>query len=376
MEVVVGSRTLIADVAIALDVTGAEHLVVVAKATWQIPSSGQRPRPLEPVPLAYADEFFGSAEDSAMRYGADFARFKPACDVVFDAHAHAPARKAETELVVAWQVGSLRKALRVVGQRVWKKRLGRLTLSEPAAFTTMPLHYGLAFGGTRTFERGRGDQRQTLTESMFSNPIGQGWTGPRTAGAMEEGALAPCLESHGEPNLRSPQDRRTPAAFSAIARHWEPRKQFAGTYDETWERDVFPLLPADFDERFHQCAPPDQQMSYPLGGEQVILRNMMGEQPYVKFSLPRLDALAMRVLRRDYTAQTLHPVVDTLFFEPEARRFSAVWRASTRLRRGIQEVETVTVGPVEPAWWEARKLGLQGGCFDCGSSEVRKETLA
>ena len=60
--------------------------------------------------------------------------------------------------------------------------------------------------------------------------------------------------------------------------------------------------------------------------------------------------------------------MDTLFFEPDAERLSVVWRASTPLRRRLQEIDTITVGPVDPAWWEARSLGLSGGgCFGCES---------
>ena len=367
MDVMIGSRSLAADIAVALDVAGREHLVVVAKATWRIPQAGQRPRPLPPQALVYSDEFFGSPEDSAMRYGADFARFKPACDVLFDSHAHSPDGQAVMNLDAAWSVGAMRKALRVLGERTWRKRMGGFSLSDGKPFLSVPLHYGRAFGGTRSYEKGRGESRQTLTEALLDNPIGLGWAGPRTIDQMD-GAAAASLEPFDAKRAPSPRDKPPPVAFSAIARHWPSRKQYAGTYDEAWERDVFPLLPADFDERFHQCAPLDQQMPYPTGGETVVLRNMMGGRPYVKFTLPKLDAMAMRVLRTDYTAESLDPVVDTLFFEPDAERFSVVWRASTPLRRRLQEIDTITVGPVDPAWWEARSLGLSGGgCFGCES---------
>ena len=35
---------------------------------------------------------------------------------------------------------------------------------------------------------------------------------------------------------------------------------YAGTYDQNWLDNVFPFLPADFDERYYQAAPEDQQI--------------------------------------------------------------------------------------------------------------------
>ncbi|MFD2425897.1 DUF2169 domain-containing protein [Ralstonia solanacearum] len=154
MEVVVGSERLAGGAITALDVSGREHLVLVAKATWSLPAPGERPRPLPPQPLAMADIFVGEPGQSAMLYGTDFARFKPRCDVLFNASAHAPSGQPVRELLVAWQVGSLKKGVHVVGPRMWRKRLGMVSLTKPEPFTQMPLHYGLAFGGSRTYQRG------------------------------------------------------------------------------------------------------------------------------------------------------------------------------------------------------------------------------
>ena len=82
MQLHIGSKHLAAGISVQLDVSGREHLVVVAKATWSLPAPGQRPRPLPPQPLAMADQYFGDPGESAMRYGADVLRFKPRCDVI------------------------------------------------------------------------------------------------------------------------------------------------------------------------------------------------------------------------------------------------------------------------------------------------------
>lgn len=369
MQLHIGSKHLAADVAVALDGDGREHLVVVAKATWSIPEPGQRPRPLPPQPLVMTDEFYGQPGESAMRYGADMVRFKPRCDVLFDACAHSPTGEPVTQMLAGFEVGGLRKLVRVHGPRQWRRQQSswRLTAAEP--FVTQPLHHGLALGGSREFEH----NGQRLTEAHLHNPAGSGWAGAQTQ-AQLDGEAAPQLEHPDEP-VTKPDAPLLPCALSAIGRHWLPRKQFAGTYDEAWQRDVFPLLPLDFDEQFHQCAPLDQQMSYPQGGEAVRLIHLVPGRPDVSFKLPNLP-LPVRVLRNDYTRETPEPVVDTLFFEPEQRRFNVVWRATVPIHRRIQEFMAVAIGPVDKAWWTAKSLGLdEVGCPGCQADTPKPKSL-
>ncbi len=366
MEIVINSKYIAADIAVALDVAGREHLVVVAKSTWSIPQSGQRPRPLPPQALVQADEYVDKPGESAMRYGADFARYKPRCDVLFDAYAHAPDGNSVSELLVAWQIGNLRKGLRVLGERTWSSTLGMLSISKPTPFTKQALHYGLAFGGTREYPKGK----NTLSEALLENPSGIGWAGPKTQGGLD-GQPAPSLEAVGDP-ISSPRGKHRPAAFSAIGRHWAPRKDYAGTYDEAWQKNDFPFLPKDYDEQFNQCAPQDQQMAYPQGGEPVVLRNMMPGRPDVRFALPKLNGMQVRALRTDYSSETLSAVVDTLYFEPDQGRFSVVWRASLPIRRRLQEFNTLAIGPVNASWWADKAGGLDGSsCAGCGPGETQ-----
>lgn len=367
MQIHLGSRHLAADVAVALDVRGQQHLVIAAKATWSLPQPGQRPRPLDPQPLVLTDAYHGTPGDSAMRYGADMARFKPRCDVLFDACAHSPDGRPVRELLAQVQVGGLHKKLRVLGPRRWQRTRGTWRLGEPEPFTQMPLHHGLAFGGTRWYQV----QGRRVCEAQPENPAGLGFAGRQTQGQMD-GQPAPCLEDPADP-VRQPDGPHRPHALGAIGRHWQPRRQFAGTYDEAWQRDVFPLLPLDFDEQFHQCAPADQQIPYPQGGEAVRLLHVLPGRPEAAFSLPPLQ-MQVRVLRADYSVEVPAAPVDTLFFETGPQRFSAVWRASVPLRRGVQEISVVAVGPVDPQWWQERISGRRGkGCWSCNDAQSPEE---
>lgn len=360
MQLHVGSRHLAADVAVALDVAGREHLVIVAKATWRIPDPGQRPRPLPPQPIVLADEYYGEPGQSAMRYGADMARFKPRCDVLFDACAHSPDGRPVRELQAGFELAGLRKTVRAVGPRQWRSQLSGWALSAPEPFLKVPLTADYALGGTRTFHQGG----QQLVEAHLHNPSGRGWAGRQTLKQFD-GQGAPQLEHPDHPVTR-PDAMLLPCALSAVGRHWLPRRGHAGTYDDHWRRDVFPLPPADFDERFHQVAPEDQQMPYPTGGETVHLMHLVPDRPALAFALPRLD-MQVRVLRADYRQEAPVAVADTLFFEPDQRRFSVVWRASVRQRRGIQEFREVAVGPIDPVWWRQR---MAGGCAGCSDAPI------
>lgn len=359
MQIHVGSKYLIADVAVALDVAGREHLVIVAKASWTIPEPGQRPRPLPPEPLLMSDTFHGEPGESAPRYGSDFARFKTRCDVIFDAWAHAPEGKPIQQMDVTVQVGGMKKHLRVHGPRHWRRVLGLTRLSEAEPFTRMPLHYGAAFGGTRWYDEGDGK----LCEALLTNPVGLGYAGRKTVAQMH-GQPAPCLEDPRRP-VKKPGGDYAPVALSPIARHWSPRRELAGTYDEQWREAVFPLLPQDFDEAYHQIAPPDQQIDYLSGAEAVVLRGLSADHPELRFCLPSLQQ-QLRVLRDDMSVDVPALRADTLFFETQAQRFSVVWRAQLPLRRRLQEFQSIAIGPHLPADWPAGRSSATGGCAGCG----------
>jgi hypothetical protein len=366
MQIHLGSKHLVADVAVALDVTGREHLVIVAKASWRIPEPGQRPRPIQPQPLVMADEFYGEPGESAMRYGSDFARFKPKCDVLFDACAHAPEGKAVKQMDVEVQVGAMKKRVRVHGPRKWQRILGLTQMGEAEPFTRMPLHYGYAFGGTRWYDKGLGKNKQRLAEAHLANPSGLGYAGSKTADQMHD-EPAPSLEKPGKA-VGSPGAKLEPWALSAVARHWSPRRELAGTYDEAWQRDVFPLLPADFNEAYHQCSPLDQQIPHLQGGEEVTLLGLLPGRAELRFTLPQLKLYA-HVRRSQGATESRVLAPDTLFFETEAHRFSAVMRATYPLHRHMQEFESITVNSLDPERWRERQA--QSNCVGCGAPSSR-----
>lgn len=330
--------------------SGRACLVVVAKGTWQIPRCEGEPPALlaEQPPPHEAEAWFGEPGASAPRWEFDFAPCKPLCDVVVHAYADQPDRPVG-ERLVAVQIGDWRKAFRVLGTRRWE-RAGRLGLrpSPPLSFVRQAISYEQAFGGTAS-----DDQDPDRIQTFLANPVGLGFYPNRRREALV-GRPLPNTEPLGGSADDPPGGDTTPQSFGPIARHWAPRHQYAGTYDEAWRRTRHPFLPDDFDERYYQCAPPDQQIAHPQGGERVVLTGL-SPRGILAFRLPEV-ALPLAMVLHDGERRPLGACVDTLTIEPEADRFSLVWRANIALERSIHEVETLVVGTPTPGWERARMV--------------------
>jgi hypothetical protein len=168
------------------------------------------------------------------------------------------------------------------------------------------------------------------------------------------GQPLPNTEEPHDP-VTSPNGKYRPMAFGPVGRAWEPRPRFAGTYDQNWLDNVFPFLPADFDERYYQAAPADQQIGYLRGGEQVTLYNLM-PQERMDFRLPTVSVPVTFELRsgKEYEEVTVN---DTIIIEPDLGRFMMIWRAARPLNRDIFEIRQVITGRMPAGWYYARSVG-------------------
>jgi hypothetical protein len=134
--------------------------------------------------------------------------------------------------------------------------------------------------------------------------------------------------------------------FGPVGRSWQQRINWAGTYDDEWKSDQYPFLPADFDERYFQSSPLDQQTHYLNGGERAVLWNLTAAGR-VEFALPKLNQ-PLRIYRKNGVCTQVSMVVDTLIFEPDLERFTLTLRGSTELKRGVHELINAEVGRVLP----------------------------
>lgn len=316
---------------------GRELLVVVVKATFGIPDDGSPPKPnQEQVPLTEADEFTGEPGYSATLYESDYAHRKPFCDVLLNGSAYAPAKRPAERVTVSLQVGSMKKAFNVLGDRRWDRIMMQNTPSLPVPFMQKKISYDNAFGGT---DADIGDKHPVKTYAL--NPIGVGYY-PISSGKQLEGKPLANTEEIGHPVRAAKTGNFRPMSFGALGRNFLSRLQFAGTYDRDWLDRHAPFWPDNFDYRYFQAASQDQRIAHPKGGEPVILKNLT-PQGITAFALPAFEVPVLLIAHRDKPRQVV-PIVDTLLFEPDLHRFTLTSRISLPLKRNCFELKDVVIG--------------------------------
>ena len=311
------------------DASGIDTLFTVVKATFR--TAAQPTLADEQVPVALADQHYADPATTSIRVPSDVCLGKPATDVLLSGSAYAPGGTPAWQMDVSLSVGPLAKVARVFGDRVWETSSGIGSVNWVAPFVRMPLVWERAFGGRDLTSKGPTAEPR--------NPVG--------AGFHASGGTKP-LQGAPLPNVEDPTSLITtagntpqPAGFAAIGAHWEPRKRFAGTYDESWQKTRAPYLPADFDARFFQLAPPDLIVpGYLAGGEPVELRGLTPEG-LLRFTLP---AIRVTVVHRiEGREEERVGSLDTVSIEPDAQRFTLVWRTSLRCDKKALKISGVTV---------------------------------
>jgi hypothetical protein len=332
-----------------MEPSGRQLLVVVVKGTFAIPQADDEiALARDQVPLLEADVASGEPGFSAPVYESDYAPRKPRCDVLLNGSAYAPAGRPGERVAVSLKVGSISKSFDVVGNRVWQKGLFLTRPSRPLSFTVMPISYNKAFGGVDKTHR---NQRRHATHP--ENPVGIGFH-TNLAKEFVDGRPLSNTEEHGN-RIRVPSRRYRPMAYGPLGRSWQPRPSFAGTYDQNWLDNVFPFLPADFREDYYQAAPADQQIAYPRGGEEVVLKNLT-RYGNTRFRLPTVR-VPVEFTNSSYLRTKVSTVIDTVLLEPDMRRVLLVWRASLPLKKNMHEIRQVVVGEMRKSWYRARDLG-------------------
>jgi hypothetical protein len=118
-----------------------------------------------------------------------------------------------------------------------------------------------------------------------------------------------------------------------------PRRSFAGTYDERWQRTRAPYVPEDFDARFFQCASEGLRFGKHLtGGEPLVLLGMSERGP-IHSALPRcaLEArFALRGQRHDAPVQ-----LQTVVLEPDDNRMRLTFHTQFVCDKLALEVERI-----------------------------------
>lgn len=272
------------------DPAGESFHVFVARQAYAMTAQGLMPLADQP-PLLDADMCFGERLASSVQAESELAPYKPRCDVIVNAAAHAPrgkpARRVVTTLRVERADGTrvIDKSLLVTGECRWQRsslpvRLGLALLTvaslglirpapwrltRPAPFLALPVRYESAYGGecridalpeNRERLRRRIGAKFCLTdEQLRAHPDADSPTGPPLAHtACEDNPIgrgycrAWYLRATGLDRLPAPSiayadapitasllwqamhERAAPltAGYGFVGRAWLPRRQLIG----------------------------------------------------------------------------------------------------------------------------------------------------
>lgn len=311
------------------DHDGTEIWLVAVKATFDIMPDGTTKISKDQPPVLHMPEYHGKPGKSSIKYAPDLMLTKKTTDVLVVGHAYAPGGKSANELDVGFRVGPVQKMLRVFGDRQWET----FGISPAQPFVKMPLIYERAYGGI--------DPKSEHPDRDWDwrNPVGTGFF---VSGGHATGLKLPNIEFPNE-LVRSKKDHPPPAGFGPVCSHWQPRVSFAGTYDDNWMKTRLPLLPEDFDERFFQCAPSDQQAPFFLrGGEPCVLYRLTREGD-LRFFLPKLyfgfETRFYDGSREIHKTRNLHTVI----LEPDFPRVSIVWHSVLPCHFKVRKLERTIV---------------------------------
>ena len=313
MWAITNTTPLSADRAWVRDRDGSEVWLVAVKGTFLIRENGKMKLAQKQEPVCLAPVYMGKPGASSLRYDFDLVHRKLGTDVLVHGHALAPQSRAATRVSVGFRVADITKELIVFGSRFWRSSAIGMVMTDPEPFERIPVVWERAFGGSADPQRQTWDPR---------NPVGTGYVEKRT---HADGIRLPNVE-HPSALIRSWRDRPPPGGFGPIDRHWPPRAKYAGTYDEAWQNSRKPLVPEDFDDRYYQCAPPDQQTrGFLRGGEQMEIWNMT-PGGRLSFQLPRI-AVSFQTFFSDGSVEHHRGQLLTVVAEPFVPRVIMIWQS-------------------------------------------------
>ena len=291
--------------------------VVTLTARYRLPAPGrvhvgrlEFATKQHPAPLA--DVWSGEPGQSSLRWEGQAVYVRPGTDIHIHGHACPPGGRRASAVVVGVRVGPCLARLRAIGERRWIRAVGELRATPPVAFERMPLCWERAYGGS------------TLGGKIEAhNPVGVGLF--ESASRAVNAALPNLLAL--DQDVRTWRSSVRPVGFGPIARHWQPRASFAGTYDQAWLDHRAPLWPADMDLRLFSAAAPGLRADSPLrGAEDVIIEGMHPDGAWA-FRLP------VHTFVLDVRGQSSLLTLDVVDIDTDDRELTMVWRGSTVLEQ-------------------------------------------
>jgi hypothetical protein len=306
---------------------GREVVVALVKATFVRTRAGRVVLADDQVPVRPGDVVYDpDAQESSVRYPSDVGAEKRGTDVVVVGDAIAKAPVPAVDVIV--QVRDRKVPLRVHGERVYYRSLGRIAVSPAASFERKRISYEGAYGGTS----------DDFSVVERRNPVGRGVA--RSAAQLAD-KPAPVIEHPAHP-ITSAGDSPEPVGFGAIGSHWMPRSSFAGTFDEIWQKTRMPLLPLDFDARYFNVAHPSLQFDEHLGAPDAVAILGMVPDGLWQVELPPLP-VAIHGKLDDGRTLSARPPIDMVLLEPGSDRIEMTARCVLPKGRGRSLLREIRV---------------------------------
>jgi len=326
-----------AELALIADENGRDVMLVLAKQTYDINANGELTLAEEQADICFEGEYFGEPGQSSLKIAPEANFCKLATDVVLIGQAYAPHGQPVTELDAGVKIGPMQQHVKIIGDRVWEKRVtagvANWFMTAPQAFTTMPLIFENAFGGQ---DLTPDEEKHYAYEPR--NLIGKGVI------AKDSKLDAVPLPNIEDPKnmIQSPSDRPQPMGCGFVSPDWQPRLAYSGTYDKNWEQTRLPLLPTDFKREFFNAAHPLLTAKGFLQGNEPVLLVNVCQQGSMKFVLPgQKPQMQFKFQYED--PQDLSVELDTVIINTDDMQATLLWRATQDVFDRIYEMEKIFV---------------------------------
>lgn len=272
-------------------------LSVICKGTLDL-TPGELRLAARQDPITVSDQFMGGNRNASLYQPSDLVPYKPRVDIALVGWAYAAEGSRAESVVARLTVGELDKAITVLGEAG-----GAGPKYQP--FTSAPLAYEYAAGGAATL-----------------NPVGVSSTagGPRPR-------LLP-----GPTSSQPGADEVATAGFGPIAAHWPTRRRLLhGKQPPSVTSNGGELsLPNDFDLRYFNSAPADQQAHELAPGTPIVLEHLHPTHALLRTRLPKMSPQVF-VLRADGERYEQVATIDTLWIDTQRMVANVTWRAVVEL---------------------------------------------
>jgi hypothetical protein len=300
---------------------GAFTFTVVAKATFML-TPGESPFVTTGADAVAAHDLHWSDDPrQSLRCASDLVPFKRFPEVVVIGSAYTPSGRMLGSLTARIAIAEVDKAIEIHGQRYFDLDGN---LSDPAAWTRMPLRWERAAGGPGT-----------------SNPAGVPTGGdaePDQWGRIVLPNLCPPWST-----VSAPHDIVPTIGLGPISADWPERRARLHRHAATWDPRAQPvIMPDDLDPLYFNSAPADQHLSCLTGDEAILLENLHPEHARLSTRLERTSPVATLALGSG-GAVDIPLACDTLWIDTDRGVATLTFRGHLHLSDPAQP-GTVIVG--------------------------------